>query len=163
MGLQVPTAFAHGDEHRDASAHVYDASKVEETAFSSEGNPVDMADGMRSTPTLVTVQSGQTISFIVHKAGQQLREMVLGTPEALKEHAELMKRFPMGPRRSAQGRQGSRQGHGAPRAHPEPPHAWHDDGLQGCRLGDAGRPEGRRQGRVCRGTPTVATIEPAFK
>lgn len=92
---------AHGDEGH-AQPRGYDASQVEDTDFGREGDParvsrtlrVDMADSMRFTPDTVTVQRGQTVKFVIHNRGQALHEMVLGTPEALKQHAELMKRFP---------------------------------------------------------------------
>jgi uncharacterized cupredoxin-like copper-binding protein len=94
-------ALAHGDDLK-AKAHKFDASKVEDTAFGREGNPrkvsrtikVDMADTMRFTPADVTVKRGETVRFVVRNDGKQLHEMVLGTTQAIKEHAELMKKFP---------------------------------------------------------------------
>lgn len=94
-------AQAHGDEER-AKPHVYDASQVEDTDFGREGNPakvnrtlhVSMADSMRFTPDQVTLRRGQTVRFVIQNQGQALHELVLGTPAALKAHAELMKRFP---------------------------------------------------------------------
>lgn len=94
-------AFAHGDEEH-AKHRTYDASKVEDTAFGREGDPnkvvrtikLDMADTMRFTPSDVTIKRGQTVRFVVHNSGKVLHEMVLGTVEALKEHAALMKKFP---------------------------------------------------------------------
>ena len=93
-------AFAHGDEGH--AARKFDASKVEPTAFGQEGNPkkvartikVDMTDNMRFTPSDVTVRRGETVKFMVHNDGRVLHEMVLGTRQALAEHAELMRRFP---------------------------------------------------------------------
>lgn len=95
------TAFAHGNEEH-AKRRSYDASKVEDTVFGREGDPkkvvrtirLDMADTMRFTPADVTIKRGQTVRFVVHNSGKVLHEMVLGTVEALKEHAELMKKFP---------------------------------------------------------------------
>ena len=94
------SAWAHGNEEH--KPRVYDVSKVEDTPFGREGNPkavtrtikVDMADNMRFTPANVTVKRGETIKFVVHNGGKVLHEMVLGTKEALQEHAELMKKFP---------------------------------------------------------------------
>lgn len=94
-------AMAHGGEEHAAPRH-FDASKVEATPFGQEGDPhkvsrtvkVDMTDNMRFTPASLTVRRGETVKFVVHNDGQVLHEMVLGTPEALKEHAELMKKFP---------------------------------------------------------------------
>jgi uncharacterized cupredoxin-like copper-binding protein len=101
LALCAAPAFAHGDEEH-AKHHKFDASKVEDTAFGHEGDPkkvsrtikVDMTDNMRFTPANVTVKRGQTIRFVVRNDGKVLHEMVLGTPDELKEHAELMRKFP---------------------------------------------------------------------
>ena len=101
MSLGSAAAMAHGDE-KHGHKHAYDAAKVEKTAFGQEGNPkkvtrtvkVDMSDAMRFTPAGLTVKKGETVKFVVTNSGKVLHEMVLGTPEALKEHAELMKKFP---------------------------------------------------------------------
>jgi uncharacterized cupredoxin-like copper-binding protein len=92
---------AHGDEQH-AKPRAFDASKVEPTPFGQEGDPrkvvrtiqVGMSDTMRFTPAAITVRRGETVRFVVHNGGQLLHEMVLGTRQALKEHAELMKKFP---------------------------------------------------------------------
>ena len=94
-------ALAHGGKE-DTTPRKFDASKVEPTAFGQEGNPmkvartikVDMTDNMRFTPSDVTVKRGETVRFVVHNGGRVLHEMVLGTQEAIAEHAELMKKFP---------------------------------------------------------------------
>ncbi|MBO9513763.1 MAG: cupredoxin family protein [Variovorax sp.] len=94
-------AMAHGDEEH-AKRRTFDASKVEATAFGQEGNPrkvsrvihVGMSDNMRFSPASISVKRGETVKLLVHNDGRILHEMVLGTKEALKEHAELMKRFP---------------------------------------------------------------------
>jgi uncharacterized cupredoxin-like copper-binding protein len=101
LALGVGAAFAHGDEVH-AAPRKFDASKVEPTDFGQEGNPkkvtktikVDMTDAMRFTPSDVAVKRGDTVKFVVHNDGKVLHEMVLGTKEAIAEHAELMKKFP---------------------------------------------------------------------
>ena len=101
LALGIGTAHAHGDEEHVAPRK-FDASKVESTDFGQEGNPkkvtrtikVDMADTMRFTPADLAVKRGDTIKFVVHNEGKVLHEMVLGTTKAIKEHAELMKKFP---------------------------------------------------------------------
>ncbi|CAM5797318.1 cupredoxin domain-containing protein [Rhizobacter fulvus] len=101
LALTTGAVFAHGDEQH-ATAHKFDASKVEATDFGQEGNPkkvaktikVDMTDAMRFTPSNVTIKRGETVRFLVHNDGKVLHEMVLGTKKALAEHAELMKKFP---------------------------------------------------------------------
>lgn len=95
-------AMAHGDERHAAAPKKFDASKVKETVFGREGDPkkvsrtirIDMADTMRFTPAAITIKRGQTVKLIAMNKGRLLHEMVLGTPEELKTHAEMMKRFP---------------------------------------------------------------------
>ena len=94
-------ALAHGDETH-AKPRKFDAAKVEPTAFGQQGDPkkvtrtikVDMADTMRFTPAEVTVKRGETVKFVATNKGQVLHEMVIGTAEDLKQHAEMMKKFP---------------------------------------------------------------------
>lgn len=101
LALAVPAALAHGNEGH-AMPRTYDASKVEDTPFGREGDPkkvartikIEMSDAMRYTPAALAIKRGQTVRFVLRNNGKLLHEMVLGTPEALKEHAELMKKFP---------------------------------------------------------------------
>ena len=102
VGALVPVvAQAHGDKEH-AKPRAYDARKVEPTAFGQEGNPkkvartiqVDMSDNMRFTPADLSVKKGETVRFVVRNRGQVLHEMVLGTKQAIAEHAALMKKFP---------------------------------------------------------------------
>ena len=102
LALGSTCAAAHGDAAHANARKPYDAARVEEHAFGHEGNPkkvtrvvrLEMSDAFRFTPAEVTVKRGETVRFTVRNAGQQLHEMVLGTTEDLKEHAELMKKFP---------------------------------------------------------------------
>jgi uncharacterized cupredoxin-like copper-binding protein len=95
-GSQV---LAHGPkEHGKAAAKI----SIEEKAFGRQGDPakitrtilVDMADTMRFTPDTLTVKAGDTVKFVVRNRGAQLHEMVIGTEKELREHAQLMLRFP---------------------------------------------------------------------
>lgn len=84
----------HGDDHRSAERHA--------TAIGMPGNPgdvtrsieVEMSDAMRFKPDSISVKQGETIRFIVRNTGNLEHEMVLGTMDELKEHAELMRKFP---------------------------------------------------------------------
>lgn len=95
-------ALAHGNEKHAGAARTYDASKVEDTAFGREGDPakatrtirVDMSDAMRFTPADITVKRGETVKLVATNKGQVLHEMVLGTSDELKKHADMMKKFP---------------------------------------------------------------------
>ena len=101
LAVWSAAALAHGDEDH-GKRHKYDAGKVEETAFGHEGDPkkvkrvvtLGMSDAMRFSPADVVVKRGETVKFVVRNDGRLLHEMVLGTPQEIKEHAELMKKFP---------------------------------------------------------------------
>ena len=94
-------AHAHGDATH-AAPRMFDAGQVEATPFGQEGNPgkvdrtlrIGMNDRMRFEPDRITVRKGETIRFVVANQGAVLHEMVLGTAQALEEHAELMKKHP---------------------------------------------------------------------
>ena len=53
-----------------------------------------MTDNMRFTPSTVTVRKGETVRFVVKNSGQLKHEFNLGTEKDLKEHYEMMKKFP---------------------------------------------------------------------
>ena len=53
-----------------------------------------MSDAMTFTPSEIMVNQGDVIKFVHRNVGQIMHEFVLGTPESLNEHAEMMKKFP---------------------------------------------------------------------
>jgi len=94
-------AFAHGNESHDKKPAV-DYAKAEEKSFGKAADPkratrtitVEMLDTMRFSPGSITIKRGETVKFIIKNQGKMLHEMVLGTLNELKEHGELMKKFP---------------------------------------------------------------------
>ena len=96
----APSALAHGEAKHGANAAR--ALSIIETAFGREGDPkkvsrtvnVDMSDKMRFSPAELTVRQGDTVRFRVRNSGKVMHEMVLGTMEELKQHAEMMKKQP---------------------------------------------------------------------
>src|SRR6266852_2896495 len=80
-----PAALAHGDAP-DAAKGV-DYSKAEETAFGRAADP-------RKAKRTVRVDMTDQMRFLPANKGQVMHEMVLGTMDDLKKHAELMKKFP---------------------------------------------------------------------
>lgn len=78
------------------------AVSAEQTAWGLPGKAakvkrtikVDMIDAMRFLPDTITVKEGETIRFVVTNSGRMLHEMVIGTPEKLKEHAAMMAKSP---------------------------------------------------------------------
>lgn len=55
---------------------------------------VEMEDNMRFTPAEIKVARGEAVRFVAANKGQVLHELVLGTLEDLKKHAEAMKSSP---------------------------------------------------------------------
>ncbi|MGH8807086.1 MAG: cupredoxin domain-containing protein [Noviherbaspirillum sp.] len=100
LGMTAPLAFAHGDESH--AKKTYDPAKAEQKEFGKAGDPkkaartvkFDMTDQMRFTPDSITIKQGETVKFVLKNNGKIMHEMVIGTMKDLKEHAELMKKFP---------------------------------------------------------------------
>ncbi len=100
FSLAVSLAHAHGDRKYEKKA--FDAASAEQKPFGIAGDPAKasktiklaMSDNMRFTPNRITVKQGETIQFVIANKGKMLHEFVIGTPEELKEHFELMKKFP---------------------------------------------------------------------
>lgn len=75
----------------------HDESPIGEPGVAAKASrtiQVDAADSMRFTPALVTVKKGETIRFVVTNSGKVPHEFSLGTEKELKEHYEVMKKFP---------------------------------------------------------------------
>lgn len=100
MFLVSAGAMAHGEKPH--SRKFSPAQLAEEKAFGKAGDPkkvtrtirFSMSDKMRFDPSHITVKQGETVRFVVTNNGKLMHEMVFGTPQELKEHAELMKKFP---------------------------------------------------------------------
>lgn len=90
-------AHAHGD-----AAHAVARAVAEQTPWGIAGQradarrtlALDMTDAMRFVPDAVTVQEGETVRFVVRNTGRMRHELVIGTPAALAEHAEMMAKHP---------------------------------------------------------------------
>jgi uncharacterized cupredoxin-like copper-binding protein len=55
---------------------------------------IGMSDAMRFTPDKIVVKHGETVRFIVANEGKVRHELVLGTPQSLKEHYAAMLKDP---------------------------------------------------------------------
>jgi uncharacterized cupredoxin-like copper-binding protein len=75
---------------------------TEEHPFGVEGDPgkvrrtirLSMDDTMHYSQSQIRVAQGETITFVVTNKGKLLHELVLGTGDELKQHAELMRKNP---------------------------------------------------------------------
>lgn len=89
----APLAFAqdhggHGRPKETSFGRPADAKKASRVVR------VEMSDQMRFTPAQITVKQGEIVRFEPVNNGQVMHEMVLGTLDDLKKHAELMKKNP---------------------------------------------------------------------
>lgn len=85
-------AAANGGHTHDAKASVLgEPGKASEVSRTVE---VDMLDTMRFKPAMIEVKQGETIRFVVKNSGKVKHEMVLGTPQELKEHYTMMTKMP---------------------------------------------------------------------
>ena len=88
------TATAAGNH---VGGHGHDESPIGQPGVASKVTRtirLDMTDNMRFTPSNISVKQGETIRFVLKNTGQLKHEFSLGTPEELKEHYEVMKKFP---------------------------------------------------------------------
>lgn len=98
LALGTSVAHAHGDGKDKKS---FNAADAEQKTFGIAGDPAKttrtvklvMSDNMRFTPNRIAVKQGETIRFVIANKGKMLHEMVIGTPDELKAHADLMKKF----------------------------------------------------------------------
>ena len=101
LAVTAAPAWSHGDAGHGKKPAARQIS-IEEHPFGREGDPkkaartiaVNMADTMRFTPGEMTVTQGETVKFVVRNSGKVMHEMVIGTADELKKHAELMKKHP---------------------------------------------------------------------
>ena len=103
LAAAAPAARAHGDEHDRTKMHSKPrATLAEEHAFGRQGDPakatrtvtIGMGDAMRYDPAEIGVKQGETVRFVLRNNGRIRHEMIIGTLAELKEHGELMKKFP---------------------------------------------------------------------
>jgi uncharacterized cupredoxin-like copper-binding protein len=102
--LLAQSTWAHGTQE-----HPNRMPMVEHTMVTKEQKPwgigaaraearrtieVRMTDDMRFTPQHIQVREGETVRIVASNRGKMLHEIVLGTPEELLAHAELMKKHP---------------------------------------------------------------------
>jgi len=99
LSLALPSAaLAHGAADAQKRAPI----STDEHPFGVEGDPrkasrtvaLAMDDTMRYSRSQISVKQGETITFVVTNKGKLLHELVLGTEDELKQHAELMRRNP---------------------------------------------------------------------
>lgn len=84
-------SMEHG---KGEEAHDTMAGKPGDPAQVSRTIDITMDDSMRYTPSEINVKTGETIRFFVKNLGKMSHEMVIGSMDELKEHAEMMRNMP---------------------------------------------------------------------
>ena len=97
--LALPTAWAHGTaEHGKPKTAVVKEQKpwgiAADARQAQRTMEIRMTDDMRFTPDRIQVRQGETVRLVVANSGKVLHELVRGTPQELKAHADMMKKFP---------------------------------------------------------------------
>lgn len=94
LAMSAGASFASGTH---AGGHGHDESAIGQPGVASATTrtvQVEMSDAMRFTPSSISARQGETIRFLIRNAGAIKHEFVLGTEKELKEHHDLMKKFP---------------------------------------------------------------------
>ena len=99
-GLSPRLASAHSENHGSSAAAA--AVVKEQKPWGIAADPqaatrsveIRMTDDMRFTPSQLDVREGETLRLRAVNRGKVMHEIVIGTPEELQAHAELMKKHP---------------------------------------------------------------------
>ena len=98
--LTAGPVWAHGEAKYPAKSPR--PITIEEKPFGRTGDPrkvtrtigIDMSDEMQFLPNGLRLKQGDTVKFVVRNSGKVMHELVLGTMEELKAHADLMRKHP---------------------------------------------------------------------
>lgn len=85
------TNMQHGTRE---AGHGSAVGKPGDPANVSRTVEVIMDDSMRFTPDEIDVKAGETVRFFVRNMGKQKHELVIGSMDELREHAEMMRKMP---------------------------------------------------------------------
>jgi uncharacterized cupredoxin-like copper-binding protein len=103
LGLMaLPVAQAHSPAALASHANHHTQTPAEQKDWGIAGDPqkaqrtieIRMTDDMRFAPKEIQVNLGETVRLVAVNAGKALHEIVIGTPQELKAHAEMMKKHP---------------------------------------------------------------------
>lgn len=85
---------AHGSEHAHGDEHSMPKSIGEPGKRATRTVKINMTDDMRFTPANISVKKGETVRLQVKNSGKIKHEMVIGSPQMLKEHYAMMMKMP---------------------------------------------------------------------
>ena len=99
--LTLPAVHAHSPSaHKNH--HTASTAPAEQKDWGIAGDPkkvqrtieIRMTDNMRFAPNQLQIKQGETVRLVAVNSGKVLHEIVIGTPQELKAHAEMMKKHP---------------------------------------------------------------------
>ena len=99
--LTLPAVHAHSPAaHKNH--HAQSTAPAEQKDWGIAGDPkkatrtieIRMTDNMRFAPNQLQIKLGETVRLVAVNAGKVLHEIVIGTPQELKAHADMMKKHP---------------------------------------------------------------------
>ena len=93
LSVVAHTAQAAG-QHAGGHAELSAIGEPGKAASVTRTVQIDMSDAMRFTPSSIDAKQGETIRLVIKNSGKVKHELVLGTEKELKEHYEVMKKFP---------------------------------------------------------------------
>ena len=105
FAFAVAAAFPLASQAHGTTDHAK-ASKTgistEEHAFGVEADPntatrtirMSMDDSMQYSQSEIRIKRGETVTFVVSNKGKLLHELVIGTEDELRAHAEMMRMNP---------------------------------------------------------------------
>ena len=99
-GLAPQLAIAHGENHGSGAAAGPVVKEQKPWGIAADAKEarrsieIRMTDDMRFTPSHIDVREGDIVRLRAVNNGKVMHEIVIGTPEELKAHADLMKKHP---------------------------------------------------------------------
>ena len=99
-GLAPHLAIAHGENHGSGAAAGPVVKEQKPWGIAADAKEarrsieIRMTDDMRFTPSHIDVREGDIVRLRAVNNGKVMHEIVIGTPEELKAHADLMKKHP---------------------------------------------------------------------
>nr|WP_315396941.1 cupredoxin family protein [uncultured Duganella sp.] len=94
LTLALATVAGAGPQDKKEPSHAGREGGNPPAAKVTRSVSVNMNDTMRFMPSSISVKQGEVIRFVVKNSGKLKHEMVIGSASELKEHAQLMTKFP---------------------------------------------------------------------
>ena len=86
----------HGDEgHHDGGGHSFGFGEPAPASQADRTVRITAKDTMKFSPDSVTVEAGETVTFVVENVGRLQHSFSLATPTAQREHEKEMQGMPM--------------------------------------------------------------------